>query len=239
MSSFCHQALLFFSLQVLAGIFAMSETVITNQHVSGYSVKEEILNAVTHGIGVVLSIIGLIGLLMTNTVGDVGKQICYAIYGSSMIALFTASTLYHSISHPTAKSILKMVDHCAIYLLIAGTYTPLMFALPETNVGNTMLVIIWTLAAIGIAFKLAFKNRFKVMSLATYLGMGFAAVFILPDIYQMLPAAGLWLLGLGGAAYTFGVFFYVQKKKQYTHAIWHLFVLAGAGFHYGLIFSFA
>ena len=217
----------------------MSQTAIAKSQVGGYSVKEEILNAVTHGVGIIMSIIGLIGLLNSNTVGEFGKQVCYAIYGASMIALFTASTLYHSVTNPTAKSILKMVDHCAIYLLIAGTYTPLMFSLPETNVGNTMLVVIWVLAAIGIAFKLVFKSRFKVVSLATYLGMGFAAVFILPDIYQMLPATGLWLLGLGGAAYTFGVFFYVQKQKQYTHAIWHLFVLAGAGFHYGLIFNFA
>ena len=217
----------------------MSESVISPPQISGYSVKEEILNSLTHGVGIIMSIIGLIGLLASNTVGEFGRQVCYAIYGASMIALFTASTLYHSVTHPTAKAVLKMVDHCAIYLLIAGTYTPLMFALPNTKVGNTMLIVIWTLAATGIAFKLAFKNRFKVISLVTYLGMGFAAVFILPDIYHMLPASGLWLLGLGGAAYTFGVFFYVQKKKQYTHAIWHVFVLAGAGFHYGLIFNFA
>ncbi|WP_239480307.1 PAQR family membrane homeostasis protein TrhA [Parashewanella hymeniacidonis] len=217
----------------------MSQSAITQSQVDGYSVKEEILNAVTHAVGVIFSIIGLISLLATNTVGEFGKQVCYSIYGASMIALFTASTLYHAVTHPTAKSVLKMVDHCAIYLLIAGSYTPLLFALPSSKVGNIMLVIIWSLAAIGIAFKLVFKSRFKVVSLATYLGMGFAAVFILPDIYQMLPAGGLWLLGLGGAAYTFGVFFYVQKKKQYTHAIWHLFVLAGAGFHYGLIFNYA
>ncbi len=217
----------------------MPEKTVHRSKMSGYSVKEEILNSVTHGVGVIMSIIGLIGLLTSNTVGEFGKQVCYAVYGASMIVLFTASTLYHSVTHPSAKSVLKMADHCAIYLLIAGTYTPLMFSLPEAGVGNTMLVIIWVLAAVGIAFKLVFKNRFKIVSLATYLGMGFAAVFILPNIYQMLPAGGLWLLGLGGAAYTFGVFFYVQKQKQYTHAIWHVFVLAGAGFHYGLIFNFA
>ncbi len=216
----------------------MSETAIPKPLISGYSVKEEIINAITHGVGVIMSIIGLIALLTSNADAEFGQQICYIIYGASMITLFSASTLYHSATNPKTKSVLKMVDHCAIYLLIAGSYTPLMFALPSSKTGNIMLMVIWSLAAIGIAFKLIFKSRFKVVSLATYLGMGFAAVFILPDIYQMLPAGGLWLLGLGGAAYTFGILFYVQKKKQYTHAIWHLFVLAGAGFHYGLVFNY-
>lgn len=202
-------------------------------HINQYSIAEEIANAVSHGLGALLSVAGLTLLIIYAMIeGDVVRVTSFAIYGGSLVTLFLASTLYHAICHEGAKKVLKLIDHCAIYLLIAGTYTPLMLLTLEESIGYIMLGIIWTIAAFGIAFKLAFGTQYKFISLATYLGMGFISLFIIHHLYQALSAGGLALLAIGGIIYASGVYFYVQKNIPYNHAIWHIFVLGGASCHF-------
>lgn len=206
--------------------------------IAQYSVQEEIANAVSHGLGALLSVAGLTVLLFYAAMeGSVGKIISYSVYGTSLIALFLASTLYHAISHEKTKKLFKLLDHCAIYLLIAGTYTPLLAISIQGWLGYSMLAVIWSLAAIGIGFKLKFGDKYKFVSLASYLGMGFVSLTFINTLYQSLSSTGFSLLVLGGAFYGIGVFFYVQKKIIYNHAIWHLFVLAGAMSHYFMILN--
>lgn len=206
--------------------------------IAQYSVQEEIANAVSHGLGALLSVAGLTVLLFYAAMeGSVGKLISYSVYGMSLIALFLASTLYHAISHEKTKKLFKLLDHCAIYLLIAGTYTPLLAISIQGWLGYSMLAVIWSLAALGIGFKLKFGDKYKFVSLASYLGMGFVSLTFINTLYQSLSTTGFSLLVLGGAFYAIGVFFYVQKKIVFSHAIWHLFVLAGAMSHYFMILN--
>lgn len=202
-----------------------------------YSLAEEIANAISHGIGALLSVAGLTLLLvMAAFEQDAVKITSFAIYGASLVLLFMASTLYHAIVNQKAKAILKLVDHCAIYILIAGTYTPVMLITLQGTLGYSLLVLIWLLACLGIAFKLKFGHQYKITSLITYLGMGFISLFVIKQLYQALPLAGLVLLACGGLLYSLGIIFYVQKKIPYNHAIWHLFVLAAASCHFAMMF---
>lgn len=203
-----------------------------------YSIQEEIANAISHGLGLLLSVAGLTGLLiLAISEGSASKIVSYSVYGTSLIAMFLASTLYHAISHQQTKKIFKLLDHCAIYLLIAGTYTPLLAISIQGWMGYTLLAVIWTLAAIGIGFKLKFGSKYKFVSLASYLGMGFVCLAFINTLYDALNGVGFNLLVIGGLLYASGVFFYVQKKILFNHAIWHLFVLAGAACHYFMILS--
>ena len=202
----------------------------------GYSLAEEIANAVSHGIGALLSVAGLTLLLVIAAFEqDATKIVSFAIYGTSLVLLFMASTLYHAIINEKAKAILKLVDHCAIYILIAGTYTPLMLITLQGTLGYSLLVLIWLLACAGVVFKLKFGHQYKITSLLTYLGMGFISLFVIKQLYQALPFTGLLLLACGGLLYSLGIIFYVQKKIPYNHAIWHLFVLAAAGCHFAMM----
>lgn len=203
-----------------------------------YSYKEEIANFVSHGIGALLSVIGLVVLLSYAIVdGSVAKIISYSVYGVSLTSLFLASTLYHAIKRTELKKVFKVLDHCAIYLLIAGTYTPLLALTLQGTLGYSMLIVVWSLAAVGIVFKIKFSGRFKIVSLASYLGMGFICLFFINSLYQTLSTTGFVLLVTGGLTYAGGVYFYVQKKIAFNHAIWHLFVLAGAMCHYFMVLS--
>jgi len=198
-----------------------------------YSLSEELANAISHGLGALLSVAGLTLLVIFAAIdGDASRVASFSVYGATLVILFLASTLYHAIYHQKAKSILKVIDHCAIYLLIAGTYTPLMALSLQGTLGYTMLAIIWGLAAIGIIFKVVFGTKYKVISLITYLGMGFISLFIIQRLNAALPLGGMVLLATGGAVYASGVYFYVQKKIPFNHAIWHLFVLGGASCHF-------
>lgn len=198
-----------------------------------YSVREELANAISHGLGAIMSVIGMI-MLLTYSVADNDpvRIASFTIYGSSMIILFLASTLYHSFIDEKIKALFKILDHCAIYLLIAGTYTPLMLITMQGPLGYGMLALVWTIAVGGIWFKLKYGHKYKKISLATYLGMGFLSLPIINQLAKSLPEGGLFLLSLGGAIYTLGVIFYVQKKIPFNHAIWHLFVLGGASCHF-------
>lgn len=201
-----------------------------------YSIQEEIANAISHGIGAILSVAGLTVLLFVAAIeGDTNKIISYSVYGISLTILFLASTLYHAIHHEKTKRLLKLFDHCAIYLLIAGTYTPLLAITLKGAFGYSMLALIWLFAFVGIAFKIKFGSKYKVISLASYLGMGFVCLAFIHTLFQTLSSTGFTLLVTGGLVYASGVFFYVQKKIVFNHAIWHLFVLGGAACHYFMI----
>ncbi len=200
-----------------------------------YSQSEEKLNVLSHAFGLLLSFIALF-LLLKNSHGELNRIVSFSIFASSGILLFLASTLYHSSTNKRAKQLFKLLDHCAIYLLIAGTYTPLLAITLAGTLGYTLLAFIWLFALSGILFKIKFGNKYKKTSLATYLGMGFISLGILGELYERLPEEAIGLLALGGLIYTLGVFFYVKKRVPYTHAIWHLFVLGGVTCHFLMIY---
>lgn len=203
---------------------------------SPYSFSEELLNAITHGIGAVLSIWGLVYLLFRAEGGTAVTSA--AIYGGSLILMFIASTCYHSITIEKIKSLLKLIDHSAIYLLIAGTYTPFLLVGLDNWVGIAGVAAIWTIALIGVIFKAVARHRFPRISLTIYLLMGWLAVIFIYPLYKAIPANGLWLLLAGGICFSIGVFFYVAKKVQFTHAIWHCFVIAGCCCHFFGIYHY-
>lgn len=202
---------------------------------ASYSRREERLNAISHVFGLLLSFLALY-LLLNNSHGDISRIISFTVFASSGILLFLASTIYHSLTKTSVKTLFKLLDHCAIYLLIAGTYTPLLAITLAGPLGYTLLAFIWLFAIAGIIFKIKFGNKYKKISLATYLGMGFISFGILGELYEKLPEQAVELLALGGLVYCIGVFFYVKKTVPYTHAIWHLFVLGGATCHFLMIY---
>lgn len=198
-----------------------------------YDLSEEIVNAVSHGLAALLSVAGLTLLVTLAWLqNDIVKIASFAIYGASLIILFSTSTLYHALINEKAKQLFKLLDHCAIYLLIAGTYTPLMLITLADSIGFAMLSVIWVIALLGIIFKVKFGNKYKKFSLATYLGMGFISLTIIHKLNEKLAIGGLILLASGGLIYALGTIFYVRKSKHYSHAIWHIFVLAAAICHF-------
>ncbi|MEW6990127.1 hemolysin III family protein [Colwelliaceae bacterium 6441] len=206
---------------------------------SPYSTSEEIANAVSHGIGTLLSVAALTLLVFyAAQQQDITRVVSFSIYGTSLITLFLFSTLYHSMTHPSAKKLFKRLDHCAIYLLIAGTYTPLMLLTLNSSLGYPMLATVWLLAFSGIIFKVKFGEKFKVISIASYLGLGFIALLCIEQLSKGLEKGGIFMLVLGGGFYSIGVIFYVTKRIPFNHAIWHLFVLAGAGSHFFMMWYY-
>ncbi|WP_075182630.1 hemolysin III family protein [Pantoea sp. 1.19] len=206
----------------------------------GYSLAEEIANSISHGLGLVFGIVGLV-LMLTQAVesrAGVTAIVSYSLYGGSMIVLFMASTLYHAIPHPRARFWLKKIDHCAIYLLIAGTYTPFLLVGLGSPLAHGLMVVIWSLALLGVVFKLAFAHRFEVLSLITYLGMGWLSLIVIYQLAMRLSAGSVWLLALGGVIYSLGVIFYASKRIPYNHAIWHGFVLGGSVCHFLAIYLY-
>ncbi|ELS8949923.1 PAQR family membrane homeostasis protein TrhA [Vibrio fluvialis] len=207
---------------------------------TAYSVKEEVANAISHGVGLILGIVGLV-LLLVKAVdhrADALTIVSMSIYGGSMIALFLASTLYHAIPHQNAKRWLKTFDHCAIYLLIAGSYTPFLLVSLRTPLAFGLMIVIWSIALIGIIMKIAFVYRFKRLSLVTYLTMGWLSLIVIYQLALNLDVGGLTLLAAGGVVYSLGVIFYVAKRIPYNHAIWHAFVLAGCACHFLAIYLY-
>ena len=206
----------------------------------GYSLAEEIANSISHGIGCIFGIVGLV-LLLTQAVEMRADSIAitsYSLYGGSMILLFLASTLYHAIPHQKAKYWLKKFDHCAIYLLIAGTYTPFLLVGLKSPLAQGLMVVIWSLALAGIIFKLTIAHRFKALSLITYLSMGWLSLVVIYQLATKLSAGGVWLLAAGGIVYSLGVIFYVSRRIPYNHAIWHGFVLGGSVLHFCAIYFY-
>lgn len=202
-----------------------------------YSIKEEIANSVSHGLGVIAGIVALVLMLLKGQDHLTPIQLAgVTIYGASIIVLFLCSTLYHSVSHSGWKHKLKIADHCAIYCLIAGTYTPLMLISLQGTQSVVILTAIWSLAIGGILFKTLFIHKFKKLSLVLYLAMGWLCVTVMGDLTAAMSEVGFNLLILGGLFYTLGVVFYVGKRIPFNHAIWHLFVLGGAMSHFLCIY---
>ena len=204
-----------------------------------YSVAEEIANSLSHGVGVIFGIIALVLMIVRSVqLDDTLRLVSFTIYGVSMILLFLASTLYHAIPYTGAKRVLKTLDHSAIYLLIAGTYTPIMLLTISDRAGAIVLALVWSLAVAGIVFKIFFVHRFHNFSLVTYLGMGWLGVFVGFELLHNMPTMGLGLIVLGGVAYSLGTIFYRWNRLPFNHAIWHLFVLAGCACHFLAVYYF-
>lgn len=203
-----------------------------------YSLREEIANAVTHGLGALFALIGGVVLIVLAALfGDIWKLTGAIVFSSSLILLYVASTLYHAIPHAASKARLKIFDHCAIYLLIAGTYTPFALVGLRGPWGWTLLGLAWSLAIAGCIFKLYFTGRFKLLSTAIYVAMGWMVLIAIEPMLRLLPTWTLgWLLA-GGVAYTAGTLFYMSRRLPYAHAIWHGFVLAGSVCHFVAVYS--
>lgn len=198
-----------------------------------YSRREDIANSITHGIGFLLSIIGLWLLIsVSRTYGDAWHVFSCIIYGTTLICLFTASTLYHSIHPPKFKLLLRTLDHSTIFLLIAGTYTPFTLVTLRGPWGWSIFSIIWALAVFGIIFQKAMLRKGPMVSVGFYLLMGWVVVAAVKPMLSLVAPGGLILLLLGGLSYTIGVVFYAWKQMPYNHAVWHLFVLAGSACHF-------
>ena len=198
-----------------------------------YTLGEEIANSLTHGVGALLAIGGLATLVTLAALrGDVWHVVSCSIYGAAMVILYTASTLYHGITAPRAKNALQVFDHAAIFLLIAGTYTPFTLVSLRGPWGWSLFGTVWGLAVAGIVLEIGFPRRWPALSLTLYVAMGWVVVVAVKPLLEVLPTGGLVLLVLGGLAYTAGIGFYAWKKLPYGHAIWHLFVLAGTVFHF-------
>lgn len=200
-----------------------------------YKAEEE-LNAISHGLGIILGVFGLFFLLAQNTQKTTYATLSIIVYSLCFIVLFTASTLYHSVSNFNLKQKFRVIDHISIYLLIAGTYTPV--ALINLEAGNGWLIfyIVWAFAFTGTILKLFFTGKFEVISLLLYLAMGWLIVLDFQNLLDNTSTLGTQLLFLGGAFYTLGIFFYAWKRIPYNHFIWHLFVLGGAISHWLFIF---
>jgi hemolysin III len=200
---------------------------------------EEVMNAVTHGIGTLLSVAGLVLLtVLAYLHGDIWHIVSFSIYGTTLVLLYLASTLYHSFTNERIKRIFKILDHSAIYLLIAGTYTPFTLVPLHGVLGWTVFGVVWGLAVIGIVLKVFFAGRFNIVSTLCYLGMGWFIIFAIKPLIATVPALGMTWLLVGGLFYTLGSIFYLWKRIPFNHAIWHLFVLAGSISHFIAVFFY-
>lgn len=203
------------------------------RHVHEYSVGEEVANAITHGLGALLSIVALVSLLWVALRRGDGWHVASAVvYGVSLFLLYMASTLYHAIQHRGARRVFKVIDHAGIYLLIAGTYTPFTLVTMREAGGWWLFAVVWVLALVGIAAEAWWVMRPKWVSALVYLGMGWLAAFAIGPLSANLAPGGIRLLVAGGLAYTVGTVFYVQKRVKFMHSIWHLWVLGGSVLHF-------
>jgi hemolysin III len=194
---------------------------------------DELANTLTHGFGLVSSIVGLVILLVLAILrGGKWQILGCAIFGATLVCLYAASTFYHGASSPRAKSALMILDHCAIYLLIAGTYTPFLLVNLRGSWGWSLLSVIWSMAVVGILFKLWFVDRFPVISVSAYVTMGLLGIIAAHQVYTHVPFTGVVWIVLGGLAYLIGVIFYSCRKIPYHHVIWHLLVMTGSACHY-------
>ncbi|MEC9482815.1 MAG: hemolysin III family protein [Halomonas sp.] len=207
---------------------------------SDYSVFEEFLHSISHGLGALLSLVGMVALIALvglATHVDPWKVVGVSLYGATLMLLYTASTLYHGVRHPRLKRAFKILDHCAIYALIAGTYTPFLLVNLRGPLGWTLFGVIWGLALGGIALKLLWPQRFGVLRVAVYLIMGWLIVVASGEMGEHLSDTSLTLLVAGGITYTVGVIFYAIRAIPFHHAIWHLFVLGGSVCHYFAVYT--
>ena len=198
-----------------------------------YSLSEEIANSVTHGLGAALAVAALSVLVtFAGLFGDAWRVVGFSIYGASLVLLYLFSTLYHAFQNPRVKAIFRVLDHAAIFLLIAGSYTPFTLVTMRGAWGWTMFGVIWACAAVGIVTTVAFMNAPKWVTAMIYVAMGWLAIIAIKPLVAALPMGGVVLLAAGGLSYTGGVVFYVWERLPFNHAVWHLFVLGGSTCHF-------
>lgn len=198
---------------------------------------EEWINSATHGLGAILSVIGTVALIVgASQTGDAWKLVSFSVFGASLILLYMASALYHGARSPALKTAFKTLDHCAIFLLIAGTYTPFLLVNMRGATGWTLFAIIWSLAITGVVLKIIFKNRFKLARVGIYVAMGWLIIFASSDLVANLNETALHLMIAGGITYTAGVAFYLADRIPYMHAVWHLFVIGGSACHFSAVY---
>lgn len=202
---------------------------------------EHLANAITHGLGFGLSVACLVLLVVFASMRrGTWEVVSCSVYGATLVILYLSSTLYHSIHWPRTRKVLNIIDHAAIYLLIAGTYTPYLLVPLRGRLGWTLFGIIWGLAAIGIVFQALFISRYKILSTLSYVAMGWMVIVTIVPLWKALPGMAIIWLVIGGLCYTLGVVFYIWQRLKFAHAIWHLFVLAGSLCHYfGILFFVA
>ncbi|MFD2673130.1 PAQR family membrane homeostasis protein TrhA [Marinicrinis sediminis] len=204
-----------------------------------YNLREEVANAISHGIGTLLSIAALVLLVVfASLYGDAWHIVSFTIFGVSLVLLYTCSTLLHSFPKGKVKNLFEILDHSMIYVLIAGTYTPFLLVSLRGPLGWTLFGIIWGLTAAGIVFKVFFVKRFIILSTLLYIVMGWMIIFGFGPLRESVPDTGIFWLVLGGVVYTLGSIFYVWRKIPYHHAIWHLFVIGGSVCHFFAIFFY-
>ncbi len=196
-------------------------------------VREEVANSVTHGLGLLASLVGAFVLVSLSLErGEAWHVVSAVVYGATLVALYAASTLYHVFKGTRARSVLRVLDHCAIYLLIAGTYTPVTLVSLRGGWGWTLFGLVWSLALAGIVFKILATGRFAVLSTVVYVLMGWLCIIAVKPMLVLLSPGALALLAAGGVLYTAGTVFYHSRRVPYSHAVWHLFVVAGSVCHY-------
>ena len=202
-----------------------------------YKLGEEIAHSVTHGVGIIFAIAALVVLTAyTGSSGSARHVVGCGIFGATLVFLYMASTLYHTIHSPHAKTVLRVLDHSAIFLLIAGTYTPFTLVNLHGPWGWSLFGLIWGLAILGIALQFSLLRRYPFLRVVLYVAMGWLAILAIKPLALSVPPVGLMLLIAGGVAYTAGITFYVWHRLPYHHAIWHVFVLAGSVFHFFSVF---
>lgn len=200
--------------------------------------KEELLNALTHGLGAALSVAGLVLLIVLSAIyGNVWHVVSFSIFGATMVILYLSSTLYHSFSSENIKRLFRKFDHMSIFLLIAGTYTPFCLAVLKGWIGWTVFGIVWGCAVVGMVMKAFFTGKKELLSTIMYVLMGWIILPVIKPLYMSVPGITFVYLVLGGVCYTAGTFFFINHKIKYHHGIWHLFVLAGSVFHFFSVLS--
>lgn len=204
-----------------------------------YTLGEELCNSISHGVGAVFAVLALV-LMLVQTVpqGDPWKTVSAAVYGASLILLYTMSTLYHAFKPNLAKRVFRIFDHCTIYFLIAGTYTPYTLNTLRGPWGWSLFGVVWGITLLGVVLNAISIEKFKVFSSISYIVMGWAIILAFKPLYDNLASSGLWLLIGGGVCYTLGIIFYALKKWRYMHSIWHAFVLAGTVMHFFSIYLY-
>lgn len=205
--------------------------------IRGYTFGEEVANGITHGIGIVLAIAALAVMVAFAALrGDAWHIVSCSVFGATLITLYTASTLYHSIPIERIKPVLRTLDHSAIFLLIAGTYTPFLLVSLRGPWGWSLFGVIWGIAILGIVLRTTFKGKRHGIVISLYIAMGWAVVIAIKPLLERLETGGLVLLAAGGVVYTAGIGFYLWKRLPYHHAIWHGFVLLGSALHFSAVF---
>lgn len=199
-----------------------------------YSVIEEWVNSLSHAFGFVLSIVGLVALIIKSQ--GITETVVVTIYGASLAFMFLSSAIYHAVKHSQYRAVLRKIDHTAIYLLIAGSYTPFLVFTVDGRLSVIGLAVIWAVGLAGIGFKLIAGHKYPKISIISYAVMGWLALFLIYPIYQSLSAVGFILLLVGGLCYSAGIPLYLLKSRHYSHALWHLAVLAGAACHFFAVY---